>query len=278
VHLVFKVAISGGKGGIGKSTIALNLAQELKEMRPLLLDFDVDEPNLHILMEVKRKKIATIHSFFPVLDKEKCKRCGLCALLCKEKAIFQIKSNYPLFLEECNGCKLCYHACPVGAIKEGKRKIGSIYQAEKNGLKLISVEMENYQESGKVIYEAMKILEQRKNISQENKAKLEIYDLSAGAHCNVKVVFEKMDLVVVVVEDSEVGIHDAKIILEILKKMNKEYLIVINKKTGDLWSKDFSSPFIIEAKTYGTKNLPVKEIANKILEKMQEKNQKNQTK
>ena len=51
------VAVAGGKGGCGKTTVALGLARALVERgeRPLVVDADVDVPDLHIRADVDRE-------------------------------------------------------------------------------------------------------------------------------------------------------------------------------------------------------------------------------
>jgi len=54
----FTVAVTGGKGGAGKSTIAVNLAIALSKMnyKTLLVDSDVENPNDHLFLGVNPKK------------------------------------------------------------------------------------------------------------------------------------------------------------------------------------------------------------------------------
>ena len=50
------IAVTGGKGGTGKSTVATALAYQLaKNNKVLLVDLDVDCPNDHLLLGLKRK-------------------------------------------------------------------------------------------------------------------------------------------------------------------------------------------------------------------------------
>ncbi|MFA5220715.1 MAG: 4Fe-4S binding protein [Methanoregula sp.] len=51
--------------------------------------------------------------FKPVVDKEKCNECGLCAMYCPDGAIddkLMIDLNY------CKGCGICANECPKKAI------------------------------------------------------------------------------------------------------------------------------------------------------------------
>lgn len=51
--------------------------------------------------------------FRPVVDKEKCNACGMCATFCPEAAIDE---DLEVDLEYCKGCGICAHECPKNAI------------------------------------------------------------------------------------------------------------------------------------------------------------------
>ena len=54
-----KIAVTGGKGGTGKSTVATSLAVEFaRSKKTLLVDADVECPNDHLLLNTKRKIVA----------------------------------------------------------------------------------------------------------------------------------------------------------------------------------------------------------------------------
>ena len=75
-----KIAISGGKGGTGKSTFSILLANKLKKegKKVILCDCDIECPNDYLILgekiKVPEKKI---YFNFPEIDKKKCKKCGL---------------------------------------------------------------------------------------------------------------------------------------------------------------------------------------------------------
>lgn len=142
-----QIAITGGKGGVGKSTVAILLANKLRseDKSVILCDCDVECPNLHLLLGVNLKERTCppksegrrrVFAQFPKLDKEKCvtrlpdgQECGLCARNCRSNAIFQAPGKYPVFIHElCSGCELCWHLCPHQAIKVEKKIIGEIFE------------------------------------------------------------------------------------------------------------------------------------------------------
>ena len=115
-----KVAVSGVKGGVGKSTfsvlLALKLAKEKKKV--MLCDLDVECPNDYLLLNQKLENPEKIYTYLPKLKEEKCKKCGLCSKVCKENAIFQAPGKYPIFFRDlCSACGACMIVCPEGAIK-----------------------------------------------------------------------------------------------------------------------------------------------------------------
>jgi pyruvate ferredoxin oxidoreductase delta subunit len=59
----------------------------------------------------------------PVVDKNKCVKCGLCALYCPEGCVSQQPDgNFEANLYYCKGCGICRHECPVKAISMVEEK------------------------------------------------------------------------------------------------------------------------------------------------------------
>ena len=53
----------------------------------------------------------------PVVEKEKCNKCGLCWLFCPDRAIDPLENGYyKPELAYCKGCGICARECPKEAI------------------------------------------------------------------------------------------------------------------------------------------------------------------
>ena len=120
-----KIAITGGKGGTGKSMVATSLAIEFaRDKITTLIDADVECPNDHLLLSIKRKEFVKIYQPIPKWDFNKCTKCGKCASVCKQNAIVFVKERYPVFVKDlCIGCGACIAACPQNAISKTKKEI-----------------------------------------------------------------------------------------------------------------------------------------------------------
>jgi len=75
-----KFVITGGKGGTGKSTVAVLFANKFirKNKRIVLVDCDVECPNDYLLLGQKLgKPRERVYAEFPKLIKEKCTKFSL---------------------------------------------------------------------------------------------------------------------------------------------------------------------------------------------------------
>lgn len=53
----------------------------------------------------------------PVMDKEKCTKCGNCWLFCPEGTVILGEEEYKIDLTYCKGCGICSNECPSDAIQ-----------------------------------------------------------------------------------------------------------------------------------------------------------------
>ncbi len=230
---MFKViAVTGGKGGVGKSTVAILLANKLvkKGKKVILLDLDVECPDDYLLLSQKLKKsVKKIYARFPKLNKKKCTQCGLCLENCRSQAIFMPPKGYPLFVHElCSGCGLCWHLCPNGAIEIEKKVIGEVFKSEvSNNFWLITGRSVGVvEETGPIV---TKTREYGEKLAQKLKADYLLIDTAVGLHCGVIRALIGVDLAMAVTEPTPLGAHDLRLVLQLLKKLKVSVKIVINQ-------------------------------------------------
>lgn len=238
-----KIAITGGKGGTGKSTVATALSVEMARKIPtMILDCDVEGPNDHILLSIHRKKMKDVEAVLPDMDHEKCQKCGTCAKICTQSAIVFVKGRYPILIpDQCNGCGTCILACPYKAITSGEKVIGTLYEGHLNknavdaeiskNFLLLSGEVEPGCESTSAVVRATREYAEK----LYSKYDLMIVDTPAGTHCNVISSMQDLDMAFAVAEPTPLGKHDLELILDLLKVMEIEAKIIVNKSSiGDI--------------------------------------------
>ncbi|MGD0917447.1 MAG: 4Fe-4S binding protein [Thermodesulfobacteriota bacterium] len=128
------ISIASGKGGTGKTTIAVNLALSLQEKNVQLIDCDVEEPNSHLFLNPSIHQVSSVGIPVPRIDESKCTYCGKCAKVCDYHAIAVILKNVLVFDELCHGCGACFYLCPEKAIFEVEREIGIVQEGRADGI------------------------------------------------------------------------------------------------------------------------------------------------
>lgn len=227
-----KIAISGGKGGVGKSTFSIMLANKLAKNgeKVILADCDIECPNDYLLLEQKLgKTVRKVYAQFPKLNRKKCRKCGYCVSKCRSNAIFQPPGGYPVFINElCSGCSLCWQICPYRAIEVEKKVVGEIFE-NKVGSNLWLVTGQSVgivDETGPIVTKSKEYVF---DLASRIKADYVLFDTGVGMHCGVIRAIIGADLGYAVTEATPLGGHDLRLILDLFKILGVPGKIVVNQ-------------------------------------------------
>jgi len=233
------IAVTGGKGGTGKTTVAVNLAVGLnmEGLRIMLVDADVDGPCCAMLLGAELGVGEEVKTFRPLIDETKCVGCRKCVEVCHEHALFSLQGQTPRFFEElCSGCKACQLVCEYEAIKYGWKTIGAIYTTDANGIKLVVGELRPTEPRSPMMARAT-VLRAVSDL-QSGGYDVAIIDTAPGVHNAVAQPLWVSDFALAVTEPTPLGAHDLRFILDLARELELPAEIVLNKADVPGGSKD----------------------------------------
>ncbi|MGA1872381.1 MAG: ATP-binding protein [Thermoplasmatota archaeon] len=218
-----QMTIISGKGGAGKTTIAASLLSF--PAAPLIVDCDVDASNLHLLLG---PRIIEREEFFGLdvarSDPGKCIGCGKCRDVCRFGAIdaeFEVKED------RCEGCAVCTLVCPSGALEMVPRMSGESYVSATRFGPLVHARLFPGEEaSGKLV---SRVRTRALETARAQEREIIIIDGPPGSGCEVIASITGVDLVLLVIEPTLSGIHDAKRVLELCRHFRIDVVACVNK-------------------------------------------------
>lgn len=224
-----KIAIASGKGGTGKTTIAVNLYYFLsKELnnQVQLVDCDVEEPNdVLFIPQPQLQHSQDVSTLVPEIDTNKCTFCKKCSEWCEFNAISIVKALKFAEVNKdlCHSCGACSLACKFDAIKEYPQALGKISNYTTNfGDGII----EGRLEIGSSMQTAL-IKEVKKSVDKNDY--LILYDAPPGTSCPVVETVADVDYIILVTEPTPFGLHDLKLTIELIRELQIPFGVIVNK-------------------------------------------------
>jgi MinD superfamily P-loop ATPase len=212
------ISVASGKGGTGKTTVAVSLALSLGACQ--FLDCDVEEPNASLFLKPSITGKTLVSVIEPWIDESKCVYCGECSKICVYHAIAVFEKNLLVFPPLCHGCGGCMLVCPEKAIAEGKRNIGVIEEGMSNSITFLQGILNIGEHMATPIIKEMKSL-----ISNDMDV---IIDSPPGTSCPVIESMKGSDFVCLVTEPTPFGLNDLKLAIETVRELNIPFGVIIN--------------------------------------------------
>lgn len=213
-----KIACLSGKGGAGKTLVAVNLAAVAGEAT--YIDCDVEEPNGRLFFQPQQPESRTVTTLLPEFDAARCTGCRQCVQFCRFHALLYIREKPMVFSEVCHNCGGCALVCPAQAVTYRQRPVGTVETGRAGKVRVVTGVLNPGEASGiPVIRQAL------------NQARgLTVVDCPPGSACSVMECVKAADVCLLVAEPTAFGFHNFQMVHELTRLLHKPCGVVINKQ------------------------------------------------
>jgi MinD superfamily P-loop ATPase len=217
------VAVLSGKGGTGKTTVAVSLALTLvgRGRRVQLVDADVEEPNCRLFLAPQVVRSEPVHVLRPVIDEGLCAGCGTCAATCRFGALIQLGDRLLSFPELCHSCGGCALVCPEEAITEHPHEVGTVTRGAVRDLELLEGRLRVGEPRAIPVIQAL--------LERLDPGAIAVMDGPPGTGCPAVEVIRAADFVCLVGEPTPFGLHDLKLTVETVRTLARPFGVMVNR-------------------------------------------------
>lgn len=213
------LTVASGKGGTGKTTVAVGLA--IVAERAQLLDCDVEEPNAHLFLHPRLTERSLVTILVPEVDAQRCTHCGRCAEACQFHAIAVMAKQVLVFAELCHGCGACTLACPEEAIREVPREVGMVESGKSSRISFAHGRLNVGEPMATPVIRAVK--------AHLGSTRLTIVDSAPGTACPVVEAAKGSDFCLLVTEPTPFGLSDLRLAVEVMVRLGVPCGVLINR-------------------------------------------------
>lgn len=213
-----KVACLSGKGGAGKTFVAVNLAAAAGVCT--YIDCDVEEPNGRLFWRPQQVHSSVVTTTLPAFDGEKCTGCKTCVQSCRFHALMYIKGTPVVFPEVCHSCGLCGLVCPQKAVTETEKPVGVLETGMHGPVTVVTGILNPGEASGiPIIRQALR-----------QAGTTAVLDCPPGSACSVMESVLGADFCLLVAEPTAFGFHNFQMVWQLVTLLKKPCGVVINKQ------------------------------------------------
>ncbi len=216
-----KIAVASGKGGTGKTTVAVALARVMGDCA--FLDCDVEAPNSYLFLKPEIEGHETVKVMVPEVDESRCNGCGECSRVCQFNALAVLGTNVIVFPELCHGCGACSMVCEPKAITEGERETGEIEWGNAGDIVFYHGRLKVGEPMSPPLIRAVK--EKGGSMMPET-----ILDCPPGTTCPMIESIKDADYCVLVTEPTPFGLHDLAMAAGAVAELSIPAGVVINRQ------------------------------------------------
>jgi MinD superfamily P-loop ATPase len=230
-----RVAIASGKGGTGKTTLAVCLAHALGERRERVtyVDCDVEEPNGHIFLKPTFQHCAPVELLVPSADTEGCTGCGRCSEFCQFNAIVSVRDTVLVFPDLCHGCGGCFLVCPERVLREVAHDVGVVERGRADGIDVVRGTLTVGKPLPVPVVRAARAAAPDDGIT--------IIDAPPGTACPAVEAVRGADHVILVTEPTPFGLHDLGLATRMVRTLGLEASVVVNRSdVGNAGVRDYA--------------------------------------
>lgn len=220
-----KIAVLSGKGGTGKTFIAVNLAAAAKAST--YVDCDVEEPNGHLFLKPEHVRDQEISVKIPVVDHEKCNGCRKCVDFCNFNALAYINNKLRIFDDVCHSCGGCLLVCPEDAFTEKDKVVGKVQRGISDNVIVWTGILNTGEATG------IPIISELLNASSQEPSELTFIDSPPGSSCIVMESIKEADYCILVAEPTIFGVHNLNMVYELVTLFDKPFGVILNKCLGE---------------------------------------------
>lgn len=220
-----KIAVLSGKGGTGKTFVAVNLAAAAG--RSLYVDCDVEEPNGHLFFKPQNLTEKSVSVPIPVVDANLCTGCRTCVSFCKYNALAFIGNMVKVFDGICHSCGGCMLVCQTRAIAEKQKGIGVTRTGNSGNVTVHSGVLNTGEASGVPVIR--RLLDTIAGSPEESV----IVDCPPGSACVVMESIKDADFCLLVAEPTVFGAQNLRMVHELVSLFQKPHGVVLNKCLPD---------------------------------------------